>query len=223
MLFLVLLFFRLNLSRWTRRTRPTHWYLWPPCRRSPSTNPLSTGSLHQKMGPTPAPQLTGTLPVGPLWLILRCESPFHLLYRDTHPHRTPSMQALLLLQRPPSPSFFLFFFNILCFYMDLSTPVMSNIPFMIISYICCRIPFSFEGFQDTGVSWFLKWGYNVYMQTQNTKIQSKSRYSSPCKRMDINHDTHDHILTITAMPIMWKVEDHCAFRLTRGTSSVPVT
>lgn len=73
-------FFRLNPSRWTRRTRPTHWYLWPPCPRSPSTNPLSTGSLHPKMGP--APLLTGTLPVGPLWLTLRCEAHFHLLHHD---------------------------------------------------------------------------------------------------------------------------------------------
>lgn len=75
------IFFRLNLSRWTRRTRPTHWYLWPPCPRNPSTNPLSTGSLHQKTGP--APQLTGTLPAGALWLTLRCESHVHVLRRDT--------------------------------------------------------------------------------------------------------------------------------------------
>lgn len=90
-------FFRLNRSRWTRRTRPIRWYLWPPCPRSPSTNPPSTGSLRQKMGP--ALRLTATLPAVPLWPTPRCESHFHLLSRDT------STQGPPLLQGPPSPSF----------------------------------------------------------------------------------------------------------------------
>lgn len=211
------IFFRLNLSRWTRRTRPTHWYLWPPCPRNPSTNPLSTGSLHQKTGP--APQLTGTLPAGALWLTLRCESHVHVLCRDT-PTQVPVHTGTAVTAEAAFTFLpFSFFLNIQCIYMDLSIPVLNDILVMIILNICCRIPFPFGCFQDTN--------RNMMFTCTNTKmgylkIQAKPRYSSPCKRMDINHKAHDH-MTIRAMPIMWKVEDHCAFRLTRGTSSVPMT
>lgn len=104
-------FFRLSLTRWTRRTRPTRWSPWPLCPRSPWTKPLPTRSLHQKMGP--APQLTGTLPVGPLWLTLRCESHFHLLDHDTstqdpaHAGTTVPAEAAFTFLLP----FFLFFFQ----------------------------------------------------------------------------------------------------------------
>lgn len=67
-------FLRPNLSRWMRRTRPIPWCLWLPCPRSPSTSRPSTASLHQKMGPTPPPPLTDTLPPRPQWPTRRCES-----------------------------------------------------------------------------------------------------------------------------------------------------
>lgn len=88
---------RPNRSRWMRRTRPTHWYQWLPFLRDPLTNPPSTESLRQKTGPTPAPRLTATPTMWPLWLTLRCESYFQLLYCDTS--QTQSMQAPLSQQR----------------------------------------------------------------------------------------------------------------------------
>lgn len=157
-------FFRLNLSRWTRRTWPTHWYLWPRCPRSPSINPLSTGNLRQKMGPAPAPQLTATLPVGPLWLTRRCESYFHLLYCETSAQdpASPCRHHWYCRGRLHRPS--CFFLNIQCIYMDLIIPVMSNIPFMIILYKLQNHIF----FQRC-----LKSGCDVYMHKRGTQKSSQ--------------------------------------------------
>lgn len=187
MFFLNAFFFRLNLSRWTRRTRPTHWCLWPPCPRSPSTNPLSTGSLHQKMGPAPAPQLTGTLPVGPLWLTLRCESHFHLLYCDTstqdpvHAGTAVTAEAAFTFLLP----FFFLTFNAFTWsWVSQLWAIFHLWSF----YICCRIPFSFGCFQDTGVSWFLKLGYDVYMHKHKNGISKNPIKTKMLKSIQ----THGH-------------------------------
>lgn len=149
-----------------------------------------------------------------MWITCSRPPPWH-----THTGPSPYRHRCYCRGRLHLPFFFLFFLNIQCIYMDLSIPVLNDIPIMIILNICCRIPFPFGCFQDTN--------RNMMFTCTNTKmgylkIQAKPRYSGPCKRMDINHKAHDH-MTIRAMPIMWKVEDHCAFRLTRGTSSVPMT
>lgn len=139
----VFFFCRLNPSRWMRRTRPTHWYLWPPCPRSPSTNPLLTESLHQKTGPTPARQLTGTLPVWPLWLTLRCESHFHLCCCRDHlllPFSSVKHSACLHRLEHPSYNHHIY---------------ATGTHFRV---------------QDTGVSWFQKSGYDVYIPKHKNLI-----------------------------------------------------
>lgn len=128
----------------------------------------------------------------------------------THPHRTQSMQALLLLLSPPSPPFFpwpFFPLNLVHFH---GLEYLSYEQYSVFDHFryMLRDPFFFQNMMFT-------WSNT---KIENSKIQSKLRYSSPCNCI-INLDAHGH-MTVTTMPIMWKVEDHCAFRLTRRTSSV---
>lgn len=85
------LFVRLSLSRWMRRTRPIRWCPWLPSPRSPSTSQPQMVILLQKMGPTPPPLSTDTLPPRHHWLTQRCESwrPWVVLH-FTHLYTLPT-------------------------------------------------------------------------------------------------------------------------------------
>lgn len=149
---------RPNRSRWMRRTRPTHWYRWLPFPRNPLTNPPSTESLRQKTGPTQAPWLTATPTMWPLWLTLRCESYFQLLYCDTSTedpiHASTSVAAEI---------------NFTCLYKKKCVFTRSWIS-RLYSFYARGSHFLMEFSRKPRISWILKSEHDVYIHKHKNRI-----------------------------------------------------
>lgn len=165
--------FRPNHSRWMRRTRPTHWYRWLPFTRNPLTNPPSTESLRQKTEPTPAPRLMATPTMWPLWLTLRCESYFQLLYCDTSTedpvHASTSVTAEITFT---------------CLYKK-KKKCLHGLEYPDYAHFMLEDP-TFLWSSPGSLDYPGFWNQNMMFTYTNTrmgypKVRSKQGYSSPCK------------------------------------------
>lgn len=155
-----------------------------PLPQEPLDKPTVNRESPPENGTSPSPTTNGHSAGGTpvadteMWIIF---SPPLLWHIHTGP--SPCRHRCYCRGRFRLPSSF-FFLNIQCIYMDLSIPVMSNFPFMIILYML----------QDPIFFWrFLKLGYDVYMHKHKNGIPKNPIKTKMLKSIQ----THGHQLWST--------------------------